>query len=117
MTHRWGIIMVDDRIVIPKSLRYATLNALHVGHSQINKMCNDAAIFWWPNMREVIKKKSKTCSACLIAGKNLNSQLQKTEKTKIEPPKTPGEEIQIDYRRISTQQKIIIPPIYTSRGR
>ena len=59
-THRWGIIMVeDDTIVIPKSLRYAALNALHFGHPGINKMCSDAMIFWWPNMREHIKKKSK----------------------------------------------------------
>ena len=97
LTHRWGIIMVDDRIIIPKSLRYAALNALHFGHPGINKMCNDAAIFWWPNMREDIEKKSKTCSACLNAGKNLKFQLPTTEKTKIEPPKKPGEEIQIDF--------------------
>ena len=71
LTYRWGIILVDDRIVIPKSLRYAALNALHFGHPGINKMYNDAAIFWWPNMREDIEKKSKTCSACLNAGKNL----------------------------------------------
>ena len=45
LTHLWGIIMVDDRIVVPKSLRFAALNALHFGHPEINKMCNDAAIF------------------------------------------------------------------------
>ena len=28
LTHRWGIIMVDDRIIIPISLRYAALNGL-----------------------------------------------------------------------------------------
>ena len=28
LTHRWGITMVDDRIIIPRSLRYAPLNAL-----------------------------------------------------------------------------------------
>ena len=78
-THRWGIIMVDDRIVIPKSLRYAALNGLHFGHPRINKLCNDAAIFRWPNMREDIEKKSKTCSACLNAGKNLKPQLPATE--------------------------------------
>ena len=56
LTHRWGIIMVDDRIVIPKSLRYAALNALHFGHPGINKICNDAAIFQLPKMREDIKR-------------------------------------------------------------
>ena len=97
LTHRWGITMADDRIIIPKSLRYAALNALHFGHSGINKMCNDAVIFWWPNMRADIEKKAKTCSACLNAGKNLKTQLPSTEKLKLEPPKYPGEEIQIDF--------------------
>ena len=41
LTLRWGITMVDDRIIIPKSQRYAALNALHFGHPGINKMCND----------------------------------------------------------------------------
>ena len=98
LTHRWGIIMVDDRIVIPKSLRYAALKALHFGHTGINEMCSEAMIFWWPNMREDIEKKSKTCSACLNAGKNLKLQIPQNEKkTKIEPPRTPGEEIQLDF--------------------
>ena len=48
-------------------------------------------------MRENIEKKSKTCSACLNAGKNLKFQIPQTKKSKIEPPKTPGGEIQIDF--------------------
>ena len=97
LTHRWGITMVGDRIIIPKNLRYAALNALHFGHAGINKMCNDAVIFWWPNMRADIEKKAKACSACLNAGKNLKTQLPCTEKSKLEPPKHPAKEIQIDF--------------------
>ena len=70
--------MVDDRIIIPKTLRYAALNALHFGHPGIDKMCGDAAIFWWPNMQTDIEKKAKICSACLNAGKNLKFQLPST---------------------------------------
>ena len=77
--------MVDDRIV-----------ALHFGLPGINKMCSDSAIFWWPNMREDIERKSETCSACLNAGKNLKFQTPQTKTSKLEQPKTPGEEIQID---------------------
>ena len=80
LLHRWGITMVDDRTIFPKSLRYEALNALHFGHPGINKMCADAAIFWWPNMRADIERKAKTCSACLNAGKNLKFQLPCTEK-------------------------------------
>ena len=106
--------MVDDRIVIPKSLRYAALNALHFGLPGINKMCNGAAIFWWPNMREDFEKKSKTFSACLNAGKNLKPQLPATGKIKIETPKTSGEEIQIDFtgnlhnKKLSSHQSILV---------
>ena len=45
------------------------------GHPSINKMCNDTTIFWWPNTQDDIDKKSKTCSACLNAGKNLKFQI------------------------------------------
>ena len=80
LTHRWGIIVVDDRIIVPKSLRYAALNALHFGHPGINKMCSDATIFWWPNMREDMEKKSKTFSACLNVGRNLEFQIRQPKK-------------------------------------
>ena len=48
-------------------------------------------------MREDIEKKSKTCSACLNAGKNLKFQIPQTKKNKNRTPKTPGEEIQLDF--------------------
>ena len=121
LTHRWGIVMVDDRIIIPKTLRYAALNALHFGHPRSNKMCSDAGIFWWTNMRTDIVKKAKTCSACLNAGKILKIQLPSTEKTKIESPKKPGEEIQIDYtgnlhnRKLQSSLHILVAVDKTSR--
>ena len=87
LTHRWGITMVDDRIIVPKNLRYATLKALHFGHTGINKMCGDAAIFWLPNMRANFERKAKTCSACLNAGKNLKSQITSTEKKNRKKPR------------------------------
>ena len=100
LTHRWGKTMVDDRIIIPKSLLYAALNALHFGHPGINEMCNDAIIFWWPNMRADIEKKAKTCFACLNAGKNLKTQLPITKTSKLEPPKHPREKSKSTSREI-----------------
>ena len=52
LTHRCGITLMDGRLIVPKALGYAALNALHFGHLGIKKMCNDAAIFRWPNMRQ-----------------------------------------------------------------
>ena len=33
LTHRWGIILADDPIKVPKTLPYAALNALHIPES------------------------------------------------------------------------------------
>ena len=82
LTHRWGIIMVDDRIIIAEFLRYSALTALRFGNPGVNRMCSDATMFCWPNMREFIGKKSKTSSACLNAGTNLTFQIPQTEKKK-----------------------------------
>ena len=69
-------------------------------------MCNEASLFWWPNMRADIEKRTKTCSACRNAGKNLNFQLPLPEKTKIESAKTPGEEIQVDVTGNLNNKKV-----------
>ena len=37
LPHCWGIAIVDDRIVVPKSIRYAALNPLHFVHPRISK--------------------------------------------------------------------------------
>ena len=79
--------MVEDRLIVQKNLRYAALKSLHFSHPGINKMCSDAVIFWWPNMRADTEKKAQTYSAYLKAGKNFGTQLANTEKSKIEPPK------------------------------
>ena len=70
------------------------------------------------------RENSKTCSACLNAGKNLKFQIPQTEKkTKIEPPKTPGEEIQREFtenlhnRKLSSSPYILIAVKKIAAGR
>ena len=89
--------MVDDRNIVPATLPLAILNSLPFGHPGIDKMCNDAALFWWPNIWADNEKKSRTSSTFLNDGKNLSSQKPQTKQTKIEPPKTSGEEMQFDF--------------------
>ena len=48
-------------------------------------------------MRADLEKKAKNCSACLNAAKNLKPQPPNAEKSKIEPPKNPREELQINF--------------------
>ena len=106
LTHRWGIIMVDDRIIIPKTLRYAALNALDFGHPGINKICNDASKFGLPKIRIDIEKKAKTCSASLNAGKNLKFQLPVPEKKQ-----------KLKHRKCRVEKsKLISPGTYTTKN-
>ena len=92
--------MVDDYIIVPKSLRYAALNALLFGNQEINKMCSDAAIFWWKNMRADLDKKAKTSSDCLKAGKNSKTQLPITENRKFNSQKVQERKFKLISREI-----------------
>ena len=56
---RWGLIFVDDQIVIHIDLRRGLLDILHFGRSGITKMTTEAKNFWWPNKNRTSKRKSK----------------------------------------------------------
>ena len=72
---RWGLVFVDDQIVIPIDLRRRLLDILHFGHAGMTKMETEAKIFWWPTKKSDIEMKVKDCTACLASGKNLKYQL------------------------------------------
>ena len=94
---RWGLIFVDDQIVIPIDLRRRLLDILHFGHCSITKMTTEAEIFWWPNKKQDIETKVKDCTACFASGKNLNYQLPKKLYGKLEKLSKHGQELQIDF--------------------
>ena len=70
---RWGLVFVDDQIVIPIDLRRRLLDILHSGHAGMTKMETEAKILWWPTKKSDIETKVKNCTACLASGKFLNT--------------------------------------------
>ena len=54
---RWGLVFVDDQIVVPIDLRRKLLDFILFGHSGITKMNAEANIFWWPGMKQDIENK------------------------------------------------------------
>ena len=68
---RWGLVFVDDQIVVPIDPRRRLLDILHFGHAGMTKMETEAKIFWWPTKKSDIEMKVKHCTACLASGKNL----------------------------------------------
>jgi hypothetical protein len=61
-----GILCLNDRIVIPPTLRTAVLNDLHSSHLGIDKMKSLARLTcWWPEINEDITQRAKNCSQCI----------------------------------------------------
>ena len=103
---RWGLVFVDDQIVIPIDLRRRLLDILHFGHAGMTKMETEAKIIWWPTKKSDIEMKVKDCTACLASGKNLKYQLPSKHYGKLGKLTEPGQEIQIDFTGKLHNQKI-----------
>ena len=73
---RWGLIFVDDQIVVPIDLRHRLLEIVHFDHSGITKMMSEAKIFWWPDMKKDIEY-NKTVQHASHQVKTLNSNYRK----------------------------------------
>ena len=100
--------MVDDGIIVSKTLSYAGLQAIHFGQHGINELRNDAALFRWPSMRANTEKTSKVCSACLNVGILLQIQITQIKNLVLSDRKRQAKKCKQNLR--STQ--LIKPPIH-----
>ena len=94
---RWGLVFMDDQIVVPMDLRKRLLDILHFGHAGMTKMTAEAKMFWWPDINRDIENKVKDCVACLASGKKLKNQLPNNHYGKLKKLTELGQKIQIDF--------------------
>ena len=60
-----GIVMMDDRVLIPSSLRPAVLRTLHAAHQGVSGMGLRArAIMFWPGMTKDLENVRDSCYEC-----------------------------------------------------
>ena len=60
-----GILCLNDRVIIPPTLRSAVLDDLHSGHLGIEKMKSLARLTcWWPELNLDLNRVAKNCSQC-----------------------------------------------------
>ena len=97
LSSRFGLVFIEDKIIVPKNLRATIISLLHKGHPAINKMSLAARRFWWPRMTEAIQKKCETCLPCKMSGKNIKPNIPSTEIISLPPLDNPNEEIQLDF--------------------
>ena len=89
-----GVILYDNRAVVPNSLRRAVVDALHAAHQGTSTMETRArSIVFWPGMTEDIHKKRASCYDCV---KNAPSQAALPSNSSP-PPATPFEEVFADF--------------------
>ena len=58
LSTRYGLLLNNDRIVIPKSMQFTILQSLHTGHIGYTKMMTEAKCFWWREMEFEIEEKA-----------------------------------------------------------
>ena len=80
LSSRFGLVSMEDRIIVPKHLRTTVISLLHKGHPAIKKMTLAAPHFWWPKMTDAIQKKCETCIPCKMSGKSLKPNIPSTKK-------------------------------------
>jgi len=60
-----GVILYQDRVLIPPSLRDQILKSLHSAHQGVSQMCARAETsFFWPGMTPAITEMRARCTSC-----------------------------------------------------
>lgn len=60
-----GVVLYNDRIVIPPPLRRRVLESLHSAHQGVSQMCSRAdSSFFWPGMTPAISEMRERCAQC-----------------------------------------------------
>ena len=89
-----GVLLYNDRVVIPPALRSKVLEILHAAHQGISAMESRArAIVFWPGLTDDIRTQRNSCSAC-----NRAAPSQAATPSRPTPvPSTPFESIYADF--------------------
>ena len=89
-----GVLLYQDRIVVPSSLRHRIMQHLHAAHQGISMMEQRArSMVYWPGMSKDIRETREGCADC---NRNAPSQAV-TPPLPSPPPSTPFESIFADF--------------------
>ena len=99
-----GVALLDQRTVIPQSLRRQMLESLHSAHQGVTGMKARAnQSIYWPGMDASIKQYKETCSYCLT-----NAPSQPKEPLILSPsPEYPFQQICMDYFEINRHSYLV----------
>ena len=90
-------LFMDNRLVIPQSLRPMIMCSLHYGHPGRDSMLASSADIWWPRIHREIVDQARLCEQCLQSGKNLKCILRQNQVGKLADANEQNEEIALDF--------------------
>ena len=103
------LLMYDDRLVIPCTLRLDILNKIHEGHLGITK-CRSAArqSVWWPNLNNSIEDMVQRCSTCVKLQPEKRETLMSSSL-----PERPWERLGSDLFEINGRTYLLVVDYYS----
>ena len=100
-----GVIIYNDRVVVPPTLRRVVLDTLHSAHQGVSTMSLRARlIVFWPGMTNDIEQHRRSCMVCV---KNAPSQ-PPVPTSPASPPATPFEQTFADFFECFGQHYLVI---------
>ncbi|XP_055589748.1 uncharacterized protein K02A2.6-like [Uranotaenia lowii] len=107
-----GIVIRDERIILPQSLRNKALDIAHRGHPGViamRKILREKV--WWPYMDRDVTNKVQECAGCAA----VSSQFPPEPMTRKEIPERPWQDIAIDFFSVKECGTFLIIVDYFSR--
>ena len=109
ITAQRGLVLKDQRIIIPSSLRLDILDKIHAGHQGIRK-CRERArdSVWWPGLSKHIEDTVTICTTCSKQKRNHAEPMMPTTL-----PERPWQKIGVDLFHHSGKEYIIAVDYYS----
>ena len=106
-----GVVMMNNRIVIPTALREQLLQSLHAAHQGIGAMCQRAAdSIFWPNISIDITRVRNECEHCHRMAKS--NAMEAPEE--IVPPEFPFQKVCCDYFSFINRNYLVLVDRYSN---
>tara|TARA_B110000881_G_scaffold207396_1_gene211562 strand:- start:705 stop:4865 length:4161 start_codon:yes stop_codon:yes gene_type:complete len=103
------MLLYDDRLVIPQSMRLDILESIHQGHLGVSKCRSRARIsVWWPGMSKTIEEMVTKCVTCAI-----NRPESKEPLMPSSLPDRPWQRIGSDLFHFQGQTHLIVVDYYS----
>ena len=92
-----GCLWMDEKLVIPNTLKTAVNNRLHYYHHGKSNMYEAAKDISYPYFYCSLAIIAGNCRECTLAGKNVKNMCSKGYVGKIPEPKEPNESVQLNF--------------------